>query len=150
VDRDPDERERLATIAKSMVEGVRTLRGGKIIRTALLALVQGGPETVKFGDKTATAWVDKFLADADDEVDRAFFDHLFARAEDEEAGRRGWLLFLRGLAAATFERAVEALPVPGPRRLRAIAVAERIPWGGFYKAFPELAPKRVEEPVDAV
>ena len=55
----PDERERLATIAKGMVESVRTLFGGKIMRTSLLALVQGGPEDVKFGDKTATAWVDK-------------------------------------------------------------------------------------------
>ena len=146
----PDERERLAIIAKGMVESIRTLLGGRIMRTALLALVQGGPEAVKFGDKTATAWVDKLLADADDEGDRAFFDQLFARAENEEAGRRGWLLFLRALAVSTFERAIETLPVPAPRRLRAIAVAERILWGGFYKTFPELAPKRAEEPVDVV
>jgi hypothetical protein len=79
-----------------------------------------------------------------------FFDRLFERADDEEAGRRRWVVFLRDLADATFERAIEALPVPGPRRLRAIAVAERILWGAFYRNFTELAPNRAEEVVDAI
>jgi CRISPR system Cascade subunit CasA len=131
----PAESERVARLAREMVENVRTLLGGKVLRTALLALIQGGPEQVKFGDKTATAWADTFLDDADREVDRRFFDLLFRRALDEAGGKAAWLAFLRGLARDTFERAVMAVPLAGARRPRAVAVAERILWGAFQRNF---------------
>jgi CRISPR system Cascade subunit CasA len=131
-----------------MIRDVRAVLGGKMLRTALLSLVQGGPDQVKFGDRTAGVWADKFRDEADREVDRMFFAHLFACAEDEDAGRRQWLEFLRDLARTTFERAVEAAPIAGARRPRAIAVAERILWGAFYRTFPELRSAR-EESVDA-
>ena len=144
----PEESGRVARLAREMVENVRTLTGGKVLRTALLALVQGGPAQVKFGDRTATAWVDKLLGEADRQVDQRFFDLLFARALDEPAGTRGWLDFLRGLGAETFERAVRTVPLAGARKPRAVAVAERILWGAFHRAFP-TARARSEETADA-
>lgn len=140
----PDQRERVAKLAREMVDDVRKVLGGKVLRTALLALVQSGPEQVKFGDRTAGRWADRFCEMADREVDRRFFDFLFVCAEDEEAGRRAWLEFLRDLAAETFEYALAAAPVAGARRPRAIAVAERIFWGALYRTFPELGPTRKE------
>ena len=144
----PEDRDRLAQLAKGMIQDVRAVLGGKMLRTALLSLVQGGPDQVKFGDRTGGIWAEKFLDEADREVDRNFFDHLFTCAEDEDAGRGHWLEVLRDLARTTFERAVEAAPLAGARRPRAIAVAERILWGAFYRTFPELRPAR-EETVDA-
>lgn len=140
----PDQRERVARLAREMVEDVRKVLGGKVLRTALLALVQSGPEQVKFGDRTAGRWADRFCEMADREVDRRFFEFLFERAEDEDAGRRRWLEFLRDLAIETFEHAVAAAPVAGARRPRAIAVAERIFRGALYRTFPELGPTRKE------
>jgi CRISPR system Cascade subunit CasA len=144
----PAESERVARLAREMIENVRTLLGGKVLRTALIALVQGGPKQVKFGDKTAAAWADKFLDEGDREVDRRFFDLLFARALDEAGGKAAWLAFLRELAHDIFERAVAAVPLAGARRPRAVAVAERILWGAFSRTFAEARAKR-EETADA-
>lgn len=131
-------RDQLARLAKEMVENARAALGGKMLRTALIALFEGGPERVDFGNKTATRWADAFTGEADRAVDRAFFDHLMRRVEDEEAGRRRWLEFLRDLLAETFERAARAAPLAGARRPRAIARAEGLLWGSFYSTFTEL------------
>ena len=144
----PAESERVAKLARTMVENVRTLLGGKVLRTAVLSLIQGGPDEVKFGDRTATAWAEKLLADADDEVDRQFFEHLFAMADNEAAGATAWLGFLRQLASETFEHAVATAPLAGARRPRAVAMAERILWGAFARHFPGAA-RVAEEATDA-
>jgi CRISPR system Cascade subunit CasA len=141
------EREVVAKLAKEMVGEVRDLRL-KVLKPALLTLVQAGKEAVNFMDKTTSAWADAWLDQVERRIDDVFFDHLFARAEDERAGTRSWVAFLEQVAVETFERAAEAMPVVGARRLKAIAIGESRLHGAFRRQFDGLLADE-KEPADA-
>jgi CRISPR system Cascade subunit CasA len=141
-------RDRLAELSRTMIENVGTVR--KIVRSALLALLQGAPIRngqlqIDYQDQTTGRWAEEFWKGADREVDGVFFGHLFARAADEAAGRLAWFRFLEELAWRTFKQAVDATPLSGARAARAVAVAENLLEGQFYATdggFAELRQTR--------
>lgn len=129
-----EERDRLAEISKEMVEQARDLRL-KILKLPLLTLAQAGEDELDFRDKTSNDWIDPYLQRVDDAVEPIFFDHLFARAEQGAVADRAWVMHLRTIADGIFEDAVQAMPIAGARRLKAIAVAEQRLHGAFRKTF---------------
>lgn len=140
------ERDRVAALAGEMVGHVRDLRQ-KVLKPALLTLAQGGKENLDFRDKTTSSWAEAWLDQAERRVDDVFFDHLFARAEDEPAGTRDWVRFLEELATDTFRDAAEAMPVAGARRLKAVAVGQMRLRGAFRNRFGGLVADE-REPAD--
>jgi CRISPR system Cascade subunit CasA len=148
-------RDRLAVLAKQMISDVEVLLGRECLRRSLLALIQGAPIkdeklSINYNNKTSNDWVGKFTDSADRIANDRFFDILFERAEAEESGQSSWRSFLRELAGNTFAEAVAALPTTGPRRLRAIVVAEDALWGAFGRKFPEMTPQnKKREKADA-
>ncbi len=129
----PAERDRLAQLAEEMIGHARDLRL-KILKIPLLTLAQAAPDELNFRDRTANAWIEPFLQRVEDEIEPIFFDHLFARAENDEASRT-WALRLRAIARLIFQQAIDALPITGARRLKAIAVAEQKLEGMFWAGF---------------
>jgi CRISPR system Cascade subunit CasA len=143
-------KDRLAELSQAMIENVGTVRN--IVRSALLALLQGAPIRngqlqIDHRDQTTGRWADEFWEGADREVDGVFFDRLFARAADEGSGRLAWFRFLEDLAWRTFERAVDAAPLPRARAARAVAVAENLLGGRFYAPDGGFAELREEQRV---
>lgn len=128
------ERDRLAGLAREMVEHARDLRL-KVLKVPLLTLAQAGEAEVDFRDKTSNDWIEPCLQRVDDAIEPVFFDHLFARAEQGAAADRAWVAQLRTIADGIFEDAVQAMPIAGVRRLKAIAVAEQRLRGAFRKMF---------------
>jgi CRISPR type I-E-associated protein CasB/Cse2 len=111
-------KDELARLSEGMVGEARTLLGNKVLRAALLALLQGGPDKIEFKDATDQAWADKLLEEADREVDRRFFDFLGARVEDEDAA---------GSAGSASSSGSPWRPSSArPRRRRCRACADRV------------------------
>ncbi|MEZ5936183.1 MAG: hypothetical protein R3F54_30635 [Alphaproteobacteria bacterium] len=127
------ERDRLAALSQEMLETVSALRN-KVLKPALLTLIQEGPAKVDYGDKTAGAWADQWLKPIDGEIEPVFFEHLFAWADDD-ANKMKWIEFLGTTASVLFERAQHALPVTGHRRIKAIAIADSRLGAGFRRTF---------------
>lgn len=127
------ERNRLATMAKERVDAVaRASR--KVLRPALLVLLQSAPEKLNNDDDRTARW----LARLDEEVDSAFFEHLWEDADlAAEEARRRWERTVLELAKAVLEEAIREAPVAAVRRYRAEAAAERVFDGCARKHLPD-------------
>jgi CRISPR system Cascade subunit CasA len=126
------ERDRLAELARDMVDQAGTLRN-KVLKVALLTLAQAGDAQVDFSDKTANDWVEPWLDAVEGRIEERFFDHLFDIAVAHDC--RPWVGFLEATANRVFRRAVGAVPIAGVRRLKAVAVAEQKLAALFWKNF---------------
>lgn len=129
-----DPEQQLAQRSQEWIQDAATVRL-KVLRPALLALAQGGAESLDFQDKR----VDPLTSRFDDDVDSAFFAMLFAsfEAADERDPRDVWRYHLWTLAQRHFGGAVSSLPYPSERRWRALARAESILRGAARKHIPE-------------
>jgi CRISPR system Cascade subunit CasA len=123
---------------------------GRVLRSALLALFQGGPERVDERDEGATRKAQPFLDRLDAAVDVNFFPALWREVEAAEAGeeaaraeRARWVRDLLGTAANLLDAADEAAPKATRRRLRARVAAQGI-LNGMPRRNPELAPYLME------
>lgn len=121
----PDARATLGKRAQEWVTFARIARLN-ILKPALLNLLQGGPEKLKFDDDRA----DPFLAHLNQAIDAVFFPMLFERAGgDPAAANLAFSQKLIELAKQELERATTSVPMSSARRYRAIAYAFRSFWG---------------------
>lgn len=129
---DPDARPTLAKRAETWAAWARDARL-KVLKPAVLAYLQGGPDKLKFDDDRANA----VLSRLDRVIDAHFFRLLFETvdASPEDADRQ-FQLFVRKAAQDELERALRGLPTAAARRPRAIAFAERAFFGAAKKLFP--------------
>ncbi len=143
-----DERAKLGERSKMWVEKAASMRL-KVLKPALLTLLQGAPDKLKFDDDRA----DSYLRRLDMAIDEEFFPFLFAHAEDApEVADEAFEKKLGKLAEAQLRAAIDSLPVPSARRWRAEAHAFRVFSGAAHKhfklAFPP-APATAAEPLPA-
>jgi CRISPR system Cascade subunit CasA len=131
-----EERTRVGEVSRRWV-GYASEAWRKVLKPALLTLLQGGPEKLKFDDDRS----DSFRRGFDASIDDDFFPLLFRHSDDspEEADA----VFQANLvkrAKAQLDRALESVPVPSARRWRAEAFAYRVFFGAAHKhlklAFP--------------
>lgn len=141
-----DPEQRLADRAKHRVQDAATVRL-RVLRPALLALVQGGPDSLDFQDKRVDALTSRF----DDDVNDAFFSALFesfeSPSDDDPNGTTRWRRFLWERAQHHFDAARGALPFPSERRWKAIARGETALKGAAWKHIPEVFEK-TQDPTD--
>jgi CRISPR system Cascade subunit CasA len=147
-----EDRDKLGARSKAWVELAATARL-KLLKPALITLLQGGPDKLKFDDDRA----DSYLRRLDTAIDDDFFGLLFEHADDApELADAAFEKQLVALARAQLDAARESLPVPSARRWRAEAHADRVFFGAAHKhfklAFPpaatsaEAAPTSGESP----
>ena len=131
-------RDRLAELSKKGLQMVDDVQN-KCLRPALYALMEGGPDTVDFGKREITAWVETqrryFLMN----WQPLYFDWLWSTidADDDVVAIRPWMEKLRILAQKTLEKAFVSSPSHKGRGYRAISRANSIFFGGFYKNFAD-------------
>ncbi len=130
----PDARATLGKRAQEWVSFAKVARLN-ILKPALLNLLQGGPEKLKFDDDRA----EPFLAHLNQAIDGVFFPMLFQLAAQEpEQANLTFARELLDLARAELERATTGVPMSSARRHRAISYAYRSFWGAARnrKDFP--------------
>lgn len=128
------ERERLRDVGRQWIDLAATVRN-KVLKPAVLAYLQGGPDDLNFKDDRADAWT----AALDRQIDTVYFDHLFEVAEgDPGAAGLRWTRAVLGLAQAQLEDAIRRSPAPSVRRYRAEHAAWRVFRGAARNRFPDL------------
>lgn len=137
---DPDP---FATLARQHQQDAATMQRN-VLKPALYALFQNGPEQVDHRHVPSERKAEPFLASFDRAVDGVFFDHLFgeftASTTDAKAqARRVWLLDLQRLAREHIEAAEATTARPGLRRYGAAAAALNAFDGACRFRFPELS-----------
>ncbi len=108
-----------------------------ILKPALLNLLQGGPEKLKFDDDRG----EPFLAHLNQAIDAVFLPMLFESAgQVAEDANLAFGKKLLELARAELDRATTAVPMSSARRYRAISYAYRSFWGAARnsKEFPRI------------
>lgn len=137
----------LAGWARERVVDAGTMRG-KVLRPALFALLQDGPEEINFRAGETSARADHFLDRLDRTIDARFFDHLWQEAEVADGGedarlavRFRWHRWLVAQAHGLLVEAAGAVPHASMRRYRARVRAEALFYGALHKHFPHLQPK---------
>lgn len=106
----------------------------RILKPALLALFENGPDQIDYKDKGADARARDFLARFDGAVDATFFEDLwaeFAPGADPEAVRAAWVRRLvRDVAWPLVEEADAGMSKAVDRRWRSLIRAETAFWAG--------------------
>ncbi len=111
---------RIGARAKQRIEVAGNFRN-KLLKMALLSLLQGGAEKLKLDDKRA----EPFIEEAEQRIDAVFFPSLFADVSlDNEAAATRWERTLYEIGEAVLANAIRGAPIPVARRPRAIAAAE--------------------------
>jgi CRISPR system Cascade subunit CasA len=131
-----EERARLGALSQRWV-GYAADSWRRILKPALLTLLQGGPEKLKFDDDRA----DSFRRRLDESIDEEFFPFLFCHADDlPESADAAFQKELAMLAKRQLDASLESVPLPSARRWRAEALAYRVFFGAAHKhlklAFP--------------
>lgn len=128
---DPDQRSLLVKRAHRWIEITATIQR-KCLFPAVTSLCAGG------GEGRADDRAGRSTSNVDQAVDAVFFQELWAYAEQaDDPASAAWAARVYALAKAELEAAIAALSVPTERRYAAIAAAERIFHGSFYKHFPK-------------
>jgi CRISPR system Cascade subunit CasA len=126
--RTPEGRDALRIATEARVNAVQQVRL-KVLKPALLCLVQGAPDRLNFEDNR----VEVCLADFRSAVEEIFFEELFK--EPVNRGIEEWNALLVRLAAGVLKDGMDALPIPQARRDQAIAGAWRTFCGSSYNLF---------------
>lgn len=127
-----EDRDEAAKVAREMVEHAGELRR-RILKPALFSLVQAGRSDLNFRDRTSGDWAETWLNTLELAIEADFFERLFAVLETGEWRR--WVELLEQTGKAVLEDAIAAMPITGPRRLKAITAAETRFRTDFKKAF---------------
>ena len=138
-------RDALARLARDRVEQAGDLRN-RVLKPALLSLFQNQPEKLDYKHVASNKKADIFLSALDHEIDRAFFDDLFAELiEDDhdtrEQLRRDWLLRIKRHAERQLATAEAGSPISHVRRYMSRAAAELRLRGAFFSTFASYFPK---------
>ncbi len=117
----PETRAALGRRADEGVKIAETVRL-KVLKPALLTLLQGGPEKLKFDDDRGEPFLQRFERAVDRDFFTLIFDHAESSPEDADAA---FETAVAKLARAELEQAFSSVPLSSVRRLRAISQAER-------------------------
>ena len=102
----------------------------KVLKPALLRLMQAARSEVDFKQKETGAWSDACLEAMDRQVDQEFFPYLWQCLERKEAGEDAhaaslpWREYLAELARERFRQAAQGLPVNSSQSYKALVLAE--------------------------
>jgi CRISPR system Cascade subunit CasA len=136
-----DGRSRLGQMSREWVDTAATTRG-KVLRPALIMLLQGGPDRPNYKDDRC----DMLARTLDRRVDEVFFDALFDAVEmDPAEAKRTWTKRVIDFARQIFGEAAASLPIASIHRYRALSRAERMFEGAARKQFPDVFVKKGEE-----
>ncbi len=131
-----DGRRTLGSLARERIELTMIARN-KVLKPAILHLLQGGPEKLKFDDDRANPFSDSF----ERLVDTTFFPSLFDSVDlDPNMARQKWVAQLLAFARSILDDAIRGTPIPTVRRYRAISAAEGWFHGSSRKNFPDNFP----------
>lgn len=110
----------------------------RVLKPALLALFQNGPDKIDFRDKDSNHKAEGFLHQFDTLVDQSFFDDLWRETDEDEPearhlARTDWVVQMRRHAESVLHGAETAAARSSRRKYRAIVrAADRLSAGARF------------------
>lgn len=137
------ERDKLARLSKTALNDAKEMQN-RILKPALIALLEGGPDKINFDKREINAWLSAAVKQYSDAWAVDYFPWLWRIAEhaDDDAARLQWLQALSVKAKTVFADALARYPSRQGRRYRSQVQAEALFYGSLYKTFPELKESR--------
>lgn len=120
-------RDLIGKLAEARIEEASDVQH-RALKPAILALLQGAPDSLNMKDDRTAAWLERL----DDEVDAIFFADLWdsiQREEDPDEALDAWAQTVFSLAEKILDEAIDSVPIPESRHFRAISAAQRIFYG---------------------
>ncbi len=132
-------RTRLAALSRAGLEAAAQVQS-RVIRPALYALLEAGPDKLDFDKKQLTAWVQEAVRAYGAAWAEAFFPWLWNASEEVEdsAALAHWQGTIRDLAFRVLQEAERRLPARGARRFRGRVRAQDVFFFTFHKLFPPI------------
>jgi len=133
------ERDRLAELSKQAINDAGLMQN-QVLKRAMFALLEGGPEKINAERREFKSWIDK----ASDQFRIAwstdFFDWLWRTVEqlEQEQARLDWLKALEVKARTVLNDAIARFPARTGRYYRARIRAEGVFKGRLFNIFPQL------------
>lgn len=122
-----DGRDLVGKLARARIQEVSDIQH-RALKPAVLALLQGAPESLDMKDERVSKWLQRL----DDEVDSIFFADLWKSIqteEDPDEALENWCETVFALAEDLLDEAIDSLPIPESRKFRSISAAQRIFYG---------------------
>ena len=116
----------------------------KVLKPALLSLMEGGPKQISFDKREVSAWVDNLSKTFTVNWQPLFWDWLWSTLDetDDIGALKPWFKSLRDLAEQTLETAILRSPARNGRGYRAINGAMGYFFGGIKKHFADFSEVR--------
>lgn len=135
-------REPLAELSSIGLQDAAAMHN-KVLKPALYAWLEAGPEQLNFDKREFTSWVEQAGRAFNAVWQGVFFDWLWNTldAPDRDAARLNWLQTLEGYARQTLDETVARFPARAGRYYRSRVRANGMFTGCLFKTFPELKEK---------
>jgi CRISPR system Cascade subunit CasA len=131
-------RQGLGAFGRALLKDAATVQ--LALGSALMALVEGGPEKTDYGKGTAKAWSSAVAENFSRLWEDRYFPFLWRRADEEEDSlQTAWQKELVESAFQVLHNSAAALPIPSSRRYRALVRARGFLAGILRKK--EILPK---------
>ncbi|WP_297529629.1 type I-E CRISPR-associated protein Cse1/CasA [Thiohalobacter sp.] len=135
----------LALLAREGIELAGLMRN-RILKPAVLVLMQGAPENLAFDDDTSNAWWKRFASRFETLWSDDYFPWLWSLPDslNKDEARLDWASRLKRHAETVLQEAEQSLPRHAGRLWHARVAAGRTFCGALYKYFPDLKEARHE------
>ena len=132
-------RDRLAELSGLGINDAGQMQN-KVLKPALYAWLEAGPEKLNYDKREVSAWVDQTARLFSTVWQPAFFEWLWSTVDepDQDAARLSWLQTLERHARTTLADAIARFPARTGRYYRSRVCAEGMLIGCLFKTFPEL------------
>ncbi len=132
-------RDRLAELSGLGINDAGQMQN-KVLKQALYAWLEAGPEKLNYDKREVSAWVDQATRLFSAVWQLAFFEWLWSTVDmaDTDTARLSWLQTLEHHARTTLADAIARFPARTGRYYRSRVRANEMFFGCLFKNFPEL------------
>lgn len=134
-----EKRDPLAHLSKTAIEYAGKMQS-QVLKPAVFAFIEGGPEKLKFDRDSAAAWWVRCQRRFDALWAGDYFPWLWdvSDVDQPEAALTHWAKQLRDHALSVLREAEQAMPQHDGRHYRALVQAENTFFGALFNQFPQL------------
>ncbi len=127
------QREPLAEASRKAINYAGIMQN-QVLRPAVLTLLQGGPDQLRFDHDTSQAWWTRCAREFEQYWSQEYFPWLLSLPDgfDAEEAERRWVEILRDIALRILDGVERFMPFHSGRRFRAVTSIRNRFWGAYY------------------
>lgn len=127
------QRDSLADLSKLAIAHAGTMQG-RVLKQAVFALLQGGPDQIKFDHDVSDKWWTRYSRMFEQYWSEAYFPWLLSIDEGfkPDVEERRWIEILTNCAQRVLDEAEKSVPAHSGRKYRTITAMRNRFWAAYY------------------